>query len=75
MLEKELATTATVSYLVDKGDEACSTDCLTTAVKMVRSNSFEALIILEELSLHPDLVNLVNASRRRGSSSTATGAL
>ena len=54
MLEKELATTATASYLVDKGDVACSTDCLTTAVKMVRSNSFEALVILEELSLHPD---------------------
>ena len=46
MLEKELATTATASYLVDKGDVACSTDCRAIAAMRAKINSFEALILV-----------------------------
>ena len=50
MLEKELATTGTASYLVDKGDVACSSDSLTSAVNMARNSTLE-VFILEELFL------------------------
>ena len=46
MVEKELATTATASYLVDKGDVACSTDCRAIAAMRAKINSFEALILV-----------------------------
>ena len=45
MLEKELATTGTASYLVDKGDVACSNDSLTIAVNMVKNSTFEVVIL------------------------------
>ena len=45
MLEKELATTGTASYLVDKGDVACSNDCLTSAGNMARNSTFEVVIL------------------------------
>ena len=45
MVEKELATTATASYFVDKGEVACSIDCLTIAAMKAKINSFEALIL------------------------------
>ena len=47
MLEKELATTSTASYLVDKGDVACSTDCRTSVAKMAKTITVEALILKE----------------------------
>ena len=49
MLEKELATTGTASYLVDKGEVACSEDCLTSAVNMARNRNFEVVILGELL--------------------------
>ena len=49
MLEKELATTGTASYLVDKGEVACSNDILTSVVNMVKNSTFEVVILGELL--------------------------
>ena len=54
MLEKELATTGTASYLVDKGDVACSNDCLTSAGNMARNSTFEVVILGEFLLELPE---------------------